>query len=164
MPGRSPAGHLGGSRSTGSGPGVYVAVGPGWKGGIPDGFAGVLPFETDLVFIIGRSQLFGPDDVEALCTVMDGYRLRQLSSYLGAEPVDIPKFDWPVWDDPASRDERFIGYVNRLLEWCQPTHPSEGALMDRFSRIGIGAGLSFDQETLDDETRSALRDGRLGRQ
>ncbi len=91
--------HYVGSRSTGSSSGAYVAVGPRWDGEIPDGFAGVLRFETDFVFIIGRSQLFGPDDVEKLREVMSGYRLRPLSTYLGAEPAPVRSFDWPVWDD-----------------------------------------------------------------
>ncbi len=151
--------HYVGSRSTGSGSGAYVAVGPRWDGEIPDGFAGVLRFETDFVFIIGRSQLFGPDDVEKLREVMSGYRLRPLSAYLGAEPSPVRSFDWPVWDDAASRDERFVGLVNRLLEWCQPPHPSEVELMERFSLIGIGAGIPFDAATLDDETRKAVLAG-----
>jgi hypothetical protein len=151
--------HYVGSRATGTGAGTYLAVGPRWSGETPEGFTDCLRFETDLVFVIGRTQLFGPDDVEDLKAVMSGYKLAPLSTYLGTEPVDTAAFDWPAWDDAASRDERFIGYVNRLLEWCQPTHPSEVALMERFARIGIGAGLPFDTANLDEDTRSALRDG-----
>lgn len=152
--------HYVGSRATGSHAGTYLAVGPRWTGTPPDGFTDVIHFETDLVFIIGRTQLFGPDDVHNLGAIMDGYQLDLLSRHSGHGPdAAAAPFDWPVWDDSASRDERFIGYVNRLLEWCQPPHPAEVELMERMSLIGIGAGLPFNAALLDDETRNAILAG-----
>jgi hypothetical protein len=64
-----------------------------------------------------------------------------------------------VWDDAASRDERFISYVNFLLSFCQPTHPSEEELMARFAQVAIGPGIPFDAEALSPEVREALRAG-----
>ncbi len=151
--------HYVGSRATGSEPGSYVLVGPTFTGDDPEGFSDVLRFETDLVFVIGRTQLLGPDDVETLRPVMNAYRLEPLSARLGTAASIAPAFDWPVWNDEASRDERFIGYVNRLLEWCQPPHPSEEAMFERFALAGIGAGLPFDHDDLDDDVRAALRSG-----
>jgi len=151
--------HYVGSRATGSEPGSYVLVGPTFTGDDPEGFSDVLRFETDLVFVIGRTQLLGPDDVETLRPVMNAYRLEPLSTRLGTAASIAPAFDWPVWNDEASRDERFIGYVNRLLEWCQPPHPSEEATFERFALAGIGAGLPFDHDDLDDDVRAALRSG-----
>jgi len=151
--------HYVGSRTTGSDPGSYLLAGPGFTGAVPDGISDVLRFETDLVFIIGRTQLLGPDDVETLRPIMEAYHLEPLSKRLGTAAPIAPAFDWPVWDDEASRDERFISYVNALLEWCQPPHPSEVAMFERFERAGIGAGLPFDASRLDDEVRSALRAG-----
>jgi len=149
--------HFVGSRATGSDDGSYLLVGPGFTGDVPEGFTDVLRFETDLVIVIGRSQLLGPDDVETLRPIMEAYRLETLSAHLGSEAPTAPAFDWPVWDDEASRDERFIGFVNRLLEWCQPPHPDEEAVFERFALAGIGAGLVFDDDDLDDDTRAALR-------
>ncbi|MDY7102303.1 MAG: DUF1254 domain-containing protein [Actinomycetota bacterium] len=151
--------HYVGSRATGSEAGSYLLVGPGHVGELPGGFDGVLRFETDLVFIIGRTQLFGPDDVDALAPIMAAYRLEPLSARLGRDPETAKPFDWPTWDDTASRDERFIGYVNRLLEWCQPPHPSEVAMFDRFATAGIGAGIPFDADALPEGHRAALRSG-----
>jgi hypothetical protein len=151
--------HYVGSRTTGSDAGSYLLVGPTFTGDVPDGFTGVLRFETDLVFIIGRTQLLGPDDVETLRPIMNAYHLEPLSERLGTPAPAVPAFDWPVWNDAASRDERFISYVNALLEWCQPPHPSEAAMFDRFARAGIGARLPFDADGLDDEVRAALRAG-----
>jgi len=151
--------HFVGSRATGPDAGTYLLVGPAHTGDIPDGFTDVLHFETDLVLLIGRSQLLDPDDVEALGAVMAAYQLQPLSTRLGTEAPAIASFDWPVWNDEASRDERFIGLVNPLLEWCQPPHPSEVAIFERFASAGIGAGLPTDTERFDDETRAAMRRG-----
>ena len=71
--------HYVGSRATGTGPGTYLLVGPRWEEEIPDGFSDVLRFETDLVVLIGRTQLLGPHDVEALGKIMSSYRIRGLS-------------------------------------------------------------------------------------
>ncbi len=151
--------HYVGSRATGMKPGAYALIGPRWDGDIPDHFDAELRFETDLVFIIGRTQLLGLDDVQAVQRVMDGYELRPLSSHTGTEAPQPAALEWPPWEDDASRDERFVGYVNRLLELCQPTHPSEVELMARFARIGIEPGGSLDVEGLEEEARSALRSG-----
>jgi hypothetical protein len=151
--------HYVGSRATGSRAGTYLIVGPSWNGDAPEGSDQVLRFETDLVFIIGRTQLYGPDDVDNLKAVMEGYQLQPLSARRGEAPPEASIYPWPAWDDDASRDERFIGYVNALLEWCQPPHHSETELMERFASIGIGPGVPFDADQLDDDTRTALRAG-----
>jgi hypothetical protein len=151
--------HFIGSRATGSDAGTYLAVGPGWKGEAGNEFDGVLPFDTDLVFVIGRTQLLGPDDVPALAKVMESYKIQPLSAYYGQDRPATQPLKWPIWNDEASRDERFISYVNFLLQFCHLLHPGEAELMARFAKIGIGAGLPFDVDSLDDEVREALRAG-----
>lgn len=151
--------HFIGSRATGSQAGTYLAVGPGWDGEAEDEFDGVLPFDTDLVFVIGRTQLLGPDDIPALAEVMNSYRVQTLSAYRGQSSPPSEPVEWPLWNDEASRDERFISYLNFLLRFCQPTHPSEADMMARFARIGIGPGAPFDADALNDDLREAIRVG-----
>lgn len=151
--------HFIGSRATGSKAGTYLAVGPGWDGKGGDDFDGVLPFDTDLAFAIGRTQLLGAEDVPALAKVMASYKLQTLSAYRGQNSPTPPSVQWPIWNDDASRDERFIGYINFLLLFCQPIHPTEADLMARFAKIGIGPGLPFDAKTLAAEVRDAIRAG-----
>ena len=67
--------------------------------------------------------------------------------------------DWTVWNDDASRDERFIGYANALLPLCQPTHPDDAPLMERFNRIGIGPGERFEPDTLAEHVQRAIQSG-----
>jgi hypothetical protein len=151
--------HFIGSRATGSKAGTYLLVGPGWDGEAGDEFDGVLPFDTDLVFVIGRTQLLGVDDVPSLAKVMASYLMQPLSAYRGQAALAQPTVQWPAWNEEASRDERFIGTLNFLLTFCQPIDPSEAELMARLARIGIGPGLPFDAASLDDSTREAIRAG-----
>ncbi len=151
--------HYIGSRETGSAAGTYLAVGPNWDGEAGDGFTAVLRFETDLVFVIGRTQLLGAEDLPALANIMKGYQIQPLSAFLGKAGEAPEPVQWPMWDDEASRDERFVATFNFLLSFCQPIHETETELMARFAQIGIGAGLPFDVYKLDDETRQAMRAG-----
>ncbi len=148
-----------GSRATGPEAGSYLLVGPSWKGDLPNGFADTLRFETDVVYLIGRTQLFSPEDKPALAKVMEQYRLEPLEVYNGGEAPELPPVNWPVWDDETSRDERFVGLLNRLLEFCGPIHPSEADLFERFARAGVGAGINFDAGALSDDHRAALARG-----
>jgi hypothetical protein len=136
-----------------------LLTGPGWEGVAREDFDGVLPFDTDLVFVIGRTQLLGPDDVAALAKVMASYKMQPLSAYRGEDAPAAPAVQWPIWNDEASSDERFIGYLNFLLTFCQPIHPSEADLMARLAKIGIGPGVPFDTGALRDDVREAIRAG-----
>jgi len=148
-----------GSRATGDAAGSYFLMGPTWEGEAPEGFSVSFRFETDLVFLIGRTQLLSPDDQPALAEVMRQYRLEPYEVFRAGDVPSLPTFDWPHWDDEASRDERFIGYLNTLLPLCQPIHPDETELFERFAQISIGSGLPFDPETLDETWRKALAQG-----
>ncbi len=151
--------HYVGVRATGTGAGTYLLAGPGWDGQAPTDVAAVLRFETDVVFVIGRTQLLGPDDVDACGAIMAAYDLRPLSGHTREPAPPAQPFDWPVWDDPASRDERFIGYVNAVLPLCEPFHPDDVPDLERFAQIGIRAGEPFDVGALDEQTRDAIRAG-----
>jgi len=148
-----------GSRATGSKAGSYLLIGPSWQGDVPDGFTSSFRFETDLVFLIGRSQLLGPDDQPALAEVMSQYRIESLAVFQGGDAPALAPFDWPIWNDEASRDERFIGYVNTLLTLSEPVHPDEVEMFERFAAAGIGHGLPFDVASLDPDVREALARG-----
>ena len=148
-----------GSRATGPEAGTYFLSGPTWDGDVPSGFTGSHQFETDLVFLIGRSQLLGTGDRDALAEVMRQYRLESYEEFTGGEAPTLPPFGWPKWDDAAYQDERFITYLNGLLPLCQPTAPEEANLMVRFAKIGIGPGLAYDPEGLPADVRQAIADG-----
>jgi hypothetical protein len=53
-----------GSRTTGNG-GKYLLAGPNWKGDKPVGINEVIRSDTDLAFVLYRTQLFGPSDLDS---------------------------------------------------------------------------------------------------
>ncbi|MCL1601059.1 MAG: DUF1254 domain-containing protein, partial [Actinomycetia bacterium] len=67
-----------GSRATGTAAGSYLLMGPRWEGDEPEAFEFSFRFETDLVFLIGRTQLLGADDQPALAAIMEQYRIEPL--------------------------------------------------------------------------------------
>ena len=70
-----------GSRATGSDAGNYLLAGPRWQGAVPKGIKSVIRSETDLAFVLYRTQLFGGDDLDAVKT--------DTGSVQGPDPVTV---------------------------------------------------------------------------
>jgi hypothetical protein len=65
-----------GTRATGTGAGDYLFVGPKWEGKIPEGkFKQIFYCETELTAGIGRTQLFGLDDLPNVWEIQKGYQI-----------------------------------------------------------------------------------------
>jgi len=95
--------------------------------------------ETEVVGVLCRTSLSGPDDVENVKAIQAQYKLQPLSKFLGqAPPPAAPPIAFPPYDKAKARSHDFIGYLNFLLQFCQPPHESEVELMKRFAKIGIG--------------------------
>jgi len=73
-----------GTLTTGNGAAAFLLAGHDWDGETPDGITDVIRSETDLVFSVTRTQLFGPDDLENFNQIQAGYRL---------DPTDLPHRD-----------------------------------------------------------------------
>jgi hypothetical protein len=150
-----------GSRATGNGAGSYLLAGPGWKGTTPKGVKDVIRSETEFAFVLYRTQLFEPADIENVKKVQAGYRVQPLSAFLGepapppAPAVDFPK---PLTPEAQRTSADFFQILDFVLRFC-PTHPTETELRARFGKIGIGAEQRFDAASLSPETRKAFEDG-----
>jgi hypothetical protein len=148
-----------GLRATGNGAGDYLLAGPDWKGGTPAGIAKVLQAETQFVFVAGRTQLKNPKDMPNVVAIQRQYRLRPLSEFLATTPPPpAPQPAFPTWDEKRAMGPDFISYLNFMLQFA-PTVPSEEKLMERFAKIGIGAGRNFNAASLDPKTRTAIEAG-----
>lgn len=151
-----------GSRTTGNDGGSFLIAGPEWGGEAPSGVTRVIRSETELLLAVYRTQLFDSGDLENVLGVQAGYRAQPLSAFLGQRAPDpAPTIDFMV--PPTSEELRagtpeLFRLLNFLLEFG-PTHPSEEELMARFARIGIGAGATFDVETVAPELEQAIEDG-----
>ncbi|CAM5222098.1 Cell envelope protein OS=Bosea thiooxidans OX=53254 GN=ARD30_02475 PE=4 SV=1 [Bosea thiooxidans] len=150
-----------GSRATGNGAGSYLLAGPRWQGRKPKGIKSVIRCETDLAFVLYRTQLFDPADIEKVKAIQAGYKVEPLSQFLGRPaPAAAPAiaFAKPLAPEQERNSLEAFGLLNFLLQFC-PTHPSERALMARFAKIGIGPGKPFDANALVPEMRAALQQG-----
>jgi hypothetical protein len=150
-----------GSRTTGNNGGDYLIAGPNWKGPVPKGIAKVIRSETQLVNVVGRTQLFNPDDLDNVKKIQAGYKLRALSEYLGKPaPPPAPEVNWikPMKPAEQSKSLEFFNQLAFLLQFTS-VNPDEASLRDRFENIGIVPGKPFDTASLSDARKAALLNG-----
>lgn len=150
-----------GSRATGNGAGSYLLAGPKWKGEKPKGIKSVIRSETEFAFVLYRTQLFNPGDIENVKKIQARYKVQPLSAFLGRPaPAAPPAIDFvkPLTAEQERTSLQFFSILNFILRFC-PTHPSEKALMARFARLNIGAGKSFDEKALPPDLHKAVEDG-----
>jgi hypothetical protein len=151
-----------GSRATGNDAASFLVVGPGWKGETPRGIKKVVRSETDILMPIYRVQLFEPNDIDNVKKVQAGFKVQTLSSFLGTPaPTPAPAIDFiqPLTKETQRTSLEFFNILNFVLRYC-PLDPSEVELMQRFAKIGVGAGKTFDPSKLSPEMTKAIEDGR----
>ena len=150
-----------GSRATGNDGGSFVIAGPNWKGETPKGVKKVIRSETEFVFAIYRTQLINPGELDNVKKVQAGYKAQPLSSFLGQPaPKAAPAIDFikPLTPAEQKTSMEFFNILNFVLKFT-PTVPSETALMERFAKIGVGAGKTFDAAKLTPEMKQAIEQG-----
>jgi hypothetical protein len=150
-----------GSRTTGNGGGKYLLAGPNWKGDKPEGINEVIRSDTDLAFVLYRTQLFGPSDIDQVKKVQAGYRVQPLSGYLNQPPpAPAAAIDFvpPLTPDQQKTSPQFFEILSFALRFA-PTLPSEKDLRARFETIGIGPEGNFEADKLTPEMRSAIEGG-----
>jgi len=150
-----------GSRATGNGAGSFILAGPDWSGQKPPGIKEVIRSETEFAFLIIRTQLFNPGDIDNVKKIQAGYKVQTLSQFLGRPaPAPAPTINFmkPLTADQERTSLDFFNVLNFILQFC-PTNPSEMGLMARFAKIGIGAGKRIDVASLTPGMHQAYQDG-----
>lgn len=150
-----------GTRETGSAAGNYLLAGPDWSGRVPEGIDGIIRSETRFAFVLYRTQLFDEADLAEVKKIQSNFTVQTLSRYEGASaPPPLPSVDFisPLSPQAQKESARFFAILNFLLEFCPP-HSSEVALMERFAKHGVGAGLPFDADQFPLEQREAVASG-----
>ena len=150
-----------GSRATGTDAGSFLLAGPNWKGETPPGIKAVIRSETEFAFILYRTQLFGPTDIDNVKKIQAGYKVAPLSQFLGKPaPPAAPAVDFikPLSAAAEKSSLAFFNILDFVLQFC-PTHPSETQLMERFAKLGLGAHGTFDPKSLSPEIREAVQEG-----
>jgi len=151
-----------GSRATGNEAGNFLLAGPDWKGETPSGVKAVIRSETNLVLGIYRTQLFDAADLEKVKAIQAEYKVQLLSDFLGTPgPAAAPALDYPapLTPDAERTSLDVFSILNFLLTSFCPTVPSEVQLMERFAKIGVGPGQTFNIAKLSPEMKEALSGG-----
>ncbi len=151
-----------GSRTTGNDAGNFMLVGPGWKGETPEGIKKVYEFDTDFGVVVFRTQLFDPADIGNVEKIQAQYKMQPLSAFLGTTPPPAaPDVDFikPLTKEEQKTSLEFFNIMNFVLGYSPPV-PSEAALRERFARIGVGGGMTFDPAKLSPEMKTAIEQGR----
>jgi hypothetical protein len=148
-----------GTRATGFDAGAYLFVGPDWEDETPQGINKVIKSEGNYLVALGRTQVFGPDDVDNAKAVMEKYKVESLSAFLGKESTveeRAPRF--PAYNPEKVKSIEFITYLNALMT-DGGIHESEKELFKKFAKIGIAPGKAFDPSTLDPAIANAIKEG-----
>jgi len=151
-----------GSRTTGNDAGSVMVVGPSWKGETPKGIKKVYVSDTDFGVVVFRTQLFNPADIGNVEKIQAQYKMQPLSAFLGTTPPPAaPAVDFikPLTQEEQKTSLEFFNIMNFVLSYC-PTVPSEAALRERFAKIGIEGGKTFDPAKLSPEVKTAIEQGR----
>jgi hypothetical protein len=151
-----------GSRATGDDAGSYLLAGPNWKGETAPGVKSVIRSETEFAFVLYRTQLFDPADIENVKQIQAGYKVQPLSQFLG-KPAPAPAppavdFIKPLNAETERTSPEFFNILNFVLGFCPP-NPAETEIMARFAKLGIGPHGTFDAKALSPEMLKALQDG-----
>lgn len=150
-----------GKRTTGTGPGRFALVPPGWQGKLPEDVQRI-DAPTFFVWIIGRTQTNGPKDYEAVHKVQDGYKVTPLSQLDEApQPVKVnvdPTVDMktpPMIQVDTMAADKYFSYAAELLKF-NPPHITDQPIVARMKRIGIEPGKSFDLAKTDPIVQRAM--------
>lgn len=148
-----------GTLTTGNKAGRFLVTGPRWEGDKPDGIKEVIRCETDMFFVVVRTQLFNPKDIDNVKKIQDAYDLQSLSEYLNQPaPAGASVPDFPKWNEGDQFDAGFFKYFDFVLSLIQPVE-EEKELMARFAQIGLGTEKPFDMDALSPEMQKALAEG-----
>lgn len=149
-----------GTLTTGNQAGKYLLAGPNWQGKKPEGIDAVHQSETNFIFNVTRTQLFGPEDLERVVEIQSSYGLQPLSTFLEtAAPAAAPSIDFPEWVEGAQFDERFFSYFTFILSLLGSPLESEQPLWERFAQIGLTPQTNFDLTAQPPEIQAALQAG-----
>jgi hypothetical protein len=142
-----------GTRATGDVAGNYAIVGPGWSGTLPAGVTALPRSKTPWAFVLLRTYISGPSDLQAAYAIQDKYKLTPLSQWGNAEVTTLKGAE--IWK-PLDRDADPLNEwrtINRaMLE--VPADPRDTDMLESFARIGVGPGLDVD--ALDPSTKRGL--------
>lgn len=143
-----------GTRETGAVAGEYMLTGPQWAGEVPEGVQQIKS-PTNMVWMIGRIQTNGLDDVENVIALQGEFKLSSLSQWQAGIENSITLINKK--DDGGTRDpydevysmsfSEFLTEFSRL--WNENPAPIDDPEMNKqLAKLGVYPGQKFDPESV----------------
>ncbi|HEY1120138.1 MAG TPA: DUF1214 domain-containing protein, partial [Haloferula sp.] len=139
--------HYVGRRTTGTKPGRYAIVPPGWKGELPADVKR-LDVTTSKVWLWGRILLKQGEDIKPVAKLQDGFTLTPL------DPASAKKTTLPPIPAAKSAGLEFLADLSSALEY-NSVKPVDEALFGQFARIGL-TKEGFDPSKISEPMRKGL--------
>ena len=152
-----------GKRTTGTGPGAFLIVGPKWNGTAPAGIKQTFRSPTRYAWLLGQTQANGPDDFAAVNAIQAEYKLTPLSAWGRpyTPPASVPvdgRVDLKVTPpDQVARMDAGT-FFNRLAMAMKdnPPYAEDGPALEKLKKLGIEPGKPFDITKVDPKTAEGL--------
>ncbi|MGO8879625.1 MAG: DUF1254 domain-containing protein [Desulfomonilaceae bacterium] len=152
-----------GKRTTGTGPGAFLIVGPNWKGIAPPDTKQTFRSPTRYAWLLGQTQVNGPDDFAAVNALQAQYKLTPLSAwgkpYTPPDNVPVdPKIDLKVIPpDQVARMDAGT-FFNRLALAMKgnPAYAEDKPALEKLKKLGIEPGKPFDISMVDPKIAAGL--------
>ena len=132
-----------GRRTTGTKPGSYALVPPGYSGALPSGVKRIAS-PTNLIWLIGRTLVRDSADLVPVTDLMREYRLTPLATWSAGQrsnPIVLPAF-------PGQQNQlvlpKGLAYLDQLGETLADNPPpkADACALRAFRKVGIGPGLT----------------------
>lgn len=147
-----------GTRTTGEKGGTYVVVGPSWKGSLPANLtdATAINSPTNLVWILGRILVNGPDDVQNVRDIQDKITLTSV-----IQNGTLPRGNGSTFPTAENIKKLGIPYYDIISDTLldNPPPANQSSLVKKFEIIGIGPGMKPSKDITDQTIIQALNDG-----
>ena len=146
--------------------GDFLIAGPNWKGEVPSGLdpQKVITSESEYVFLLGRTEVRGKEDLPHAWAIQQKYGLVPLSVFLGGPqtpPLPEPAFQgFSPNPDDLKEATYFFNRANFIMSYIA-IHPTEVSAFESFAKIGIVPGETFPPASMDSTTLQAIQDGLL---
>jgi len=148
-----------GTLTTGNESGKYLITSQSWNAEKPAGIDDIIRCETDIFFIVVRTQLMNEADLNNVKRIQSEYGLQPLSAYLGKEvPRATSTDNFPEWNDGDQFTSASFQYLNVMLGLLDPVSEEE-ELMKSFAKLGIGTDNAFDLNSFDEDIQEAIEEG-----
>lgn len=151
-----------GSQSHGEGEGRYAIVGPDWVGDLPEVYERI-DAPTNLVWVIGRTEVRDDADIPAVNRIQEQYSLTPLAgpAPLAGNAHCVPDSEKTP---PIEVVESLSGheYFSRLAELMvrYPPPQEDAAMLKVLARIGVGPLAEKDLDDLSSAQRRRVEMGR----